>query len=129
MEQHDYFELQEVVLGNPSKMVSDDTLTEKIKKLFEDRKELFVSKNQNYGNSWVKTGEILSLIFKENGIHLKTREDFIGFGVIVRMLDKYVRYCNLKYAGEEDKVGESICDTVGDLGVYALMLSAFDKGE
>ena len=45
------------------------------------------------------------------------------------MLDKYVRYCNLKYSGEADKVGESICDTVGDLGVYALMLSAFDKGE
>ena len=129
MDLPDYFELNEVALENPSNMMPDDTLTEKIKQLFEDRKELFVFKNQNYGNSWVKTGEILSLIFKNGGIHLKSREDFIGFGVIVRMLDKYVRYCNLKYAGEEDKVGESICDTVGDLGVYALMLSAFDKGE
>lgn len=101
--------------------------SEAVKKVFDERKELFVAKNANYGNSWIKTGKILEIIFSENLAKLDNWEDHAAFGVLIRMLDKIVRYSHIRFTGEKDKVGESLSDTIGDLGTYALMCAAMEK--
>jgi hypothetical protein len=47
-------------------------------------------------------------------------------GVLVRMSDKWSRIINLS-GGVEDLVGESLKDTILDLGVYSLILYAMMK--
>lgn len=127
MEPHDYFEVEQMFLGDQNITIDKD-MVEKVKQGFDEGKELFVAKNQDYGDSWIKTGDILGLIFKDKPIRLNNREDYIAFGVIVRMLDKYLRYCNLRFTDKQDTVGEKASETIGDLGNYAYMLKALDKG-
>lgn len=43
-------------------------------------------------------------------------------GCIARMCDKYSRYCRLRENPDNEQVGESITDTLEDLGAYALIL-------
>ena len=100
--------------------------TDRIRQIFEERKELFTKKNENYGNSFRKTGQILKIIFEEP-IKLETEKDYVTFGLVVRKLDKLVRYCNLRFTGEKDKVGESIKDTIGDDGVYSFILQGVEE--
>jgi hypothetical protein len=94
--------------------------------LFDQRKDLFIRKNKNYGNSWIISGQILANIFRTHPV-LKTAEDFTALSLIVRMLDKLVRYCNMRFTDEIDRVGESRGETSGDLGVYAIMLEALER--
>lgn len=42
-------------------------------------------------------------------------------GVFVRMSDKYIRITNLRANPDNDRVGESIVDTLADLAAYALI--------
>lgn len=42
-------------------------------------------------------------------------------GVLVRMTDKYIRLTNLRRDPTNDRVGESILDTLMDLAAYALI--------
>jgi hypothetical protein len=42
-------------------------------------------------------------------------------GVLVRMSDKYIRTLNLRRSSANEKVGESIFDSLIDLGSYALI--------
>jgi len=42
-------------------------------------------------------------------------------GCLVRMSDKFIRICNLTSNPNNDKVGESIMDTLLDLAVYSLI--------
>lgn len=42
-------------------------------------------------------------------------------GVLVRLSDKYIRMCNLLANGANDRVGESLNDTLTDFVAYALI--------
>lgn len=95
---------------------------EEVVKEMESRKQLFLDKNDNYGDAWKRTGVIISSMFP-NGIELKSEDDFIFYGVMVRKLDKFVRAMNLRFGKTSDKVGEKIQETLADDGVYSFMLS------
>ena len=97
---------------------------ERISKIFDTRKNQFLEKNHDYGNSWKKTGEIINLIFGGQPILLNSTIKIIAFGVITRMLDKIVRFCNLMFVVKNDLVKEPLADTIGDLGTYAFMLES-----
>lgn len=80
----------------------------------------YQAKNENYGNSWLLTGQILSLAFPK-GVTLDTTRKFIVIGMVTRMLDKILRYANLELTAERDKVGEKSSESAFDLGVYGFM--------
>jgi len=80
----------------------------------------FENKNDNYGNSWLLTGQTLNLWFPA-GLTLSTARRQIIHGLLTRMLDKLIRAANLELAGAQDKVGERASETFFDLGVYAFM--------
>jgi NTP pyrophosphatase (non-canonical NTP hydrolase) len=50
-------------------------------------------------------------------------------GCLVRLADKYYRYCNLRQNPELDKVQESIEDTLLDLASYALIAQVLKDEE
>lgn len=83
--------------------------------LLDRMKQLHKDKNAGYaGDSedpWVNLRECES--FNIPMLH----------GVITRMCDKWMRFQNLWTNPDNDRVGESIIDTLEDLGSYAFILS------
>ena len=78
-------------------------LKRSIKKLYEEMSELIADKNENYGDSFSKQ-------YKKYGM----------VSVEMRLNDKMLRLEQL-VAGEKDKVGESIEDTLKDIIGYATL--------
>lgn len=72
------------------------------KLICEHLNETYAAKNANYGNSF-----------------LATRQE-VDRAILVRLMDKIERLKQLT-KGEQDKVGESIDDTLLDLANYAIM--------
>jgi hypothetical protein len=91
-----------------------------VTKMMERWTDTYKRKNQNYGNSWQLTGQILALVFPE-GVTLDTPRKFIVIGMVTRMLDKILRYARLELTAETDKVGEKSSESAFDLGVYGFM--------
>jgi hypothetical protein len=91
-----------------------------VTKMMERWTDTYRKKNENYGNSWQLTGQILSLVFPE-GVTLDTPRKFIVIGMVTRMLDKILRYARLELTVEKDKVGERSSESAFDLGVYGFM--------
>jgi hypothetical protein len=100
---------------------------EKVIDLFESRKQLFKDKNSNYGCSYIKAGQLMSFIMEGKELNLKTPEDHVAYQIIIRKLDKLIRFCNLRFTSEEDKVGEKCAETMADDGVYAFMLAEIEE--
>ena len=94
--------------------------------LFDEKKELFTNKNKDYGCSYLKAGKIIDLILEGKEVSLKTQEDHVSYQLLIRKLDKIIRYTTLKFGGGNDSVGEKLSETMGDDGVYGLMLSEFE---
>jgi hypothetical protein len=83
--------------------------------------DTFVSKNADYGDSYVLTGETIRLWIPE-GIVLDTPLKHIYIGLLTRMLDKLIRTSNLVFRGKPEQVrDEKAYMTMGDLGVYGFM--------
>lgn len=91
-----------------------------VTKMMERWTDTYRRKNENYGNSWLLTGQILALAFPE-GVTLDTPRKFIALGMVTRMLDKILRYARLELTKETDKVGEKSSESAFDLGVYGFM--------
>lgn len=89
-------------------------------KMMEKWTETYRKKNSNYGNSWLLTGQTLALWYPK-GLMIDTPRKFIALGLVVRMLDKILRYANLELTVEKDKVGEKSSESAFDLGVYGFM--------
>ena len=100
---------------------------EQVCDLFEDRKTLFLEKNQNYGCSYIKAGEIMQYILDGKQPKLVTAEDHMAYQIIIRKLDKIIRFITLRFTEEHDKVGEKTFDTMSDDGVYSFMLAQLEK--
>ncbi|MEM4260774.1 MAG: hypothetical protein QXG00_06050 [Candidatus Woesearchaeota archaeon] len=102
---------------------------ENVYKLFDEKKELFINKNKDYGCSYIKAGMILNMILDNQKIILEKTDDHVAYQIITRMLDKIIRYCNLRFImkDKEGNVKEKSSDTLSDLGVYSLMLSELEN--
>ena len=46
------------------KLKDNDRMPSRIEQIFDERKNLFIKKNKNYSNSYIKTGEIIDLILE-----------------------------------------------------------------
>lgn len=98
-----------------------------IVELFDKRKKVFLEKSNDYGEAYLKSGELLEKIFP-NGITLKTWKDHCSYQLITRKMDKLLRYTNLRFSENSIKVkDEAISDTLGDDAVYSLMLEALEE--
>jgi len=87
--------------------------------------ELYKKKNNDYGDSWKKTGKILAVLFPE-GLKLDTEEKFTEFSIIIRKIDKLSRITNLLFTEKEIKIkSESVIETCEDDGIYSFMLADF----
>lgn len=85
-----------------------------------DGAQTYEQKNDDYGNSWELTGEIMWLILGEQPVTLETPEDFIRFGLWTRRLDKFCRAMHGEFVADE-KNYESVQDNHLDDMVYAAM--------
>ena len=102
---------------------------DKILSLFDERKKVFKKKNADYGAAYIKSGELFEKIFPE-GIVLKTWKDHCSYQLMIRKMDKLLRYINLRFNQKTSpEVLESISDTLGDDGVYSFMLSELEEEE
>lgn len=85
-----------------------------------DGAEVYAEKNEDYGDSWRKIGEILHLLSHGKTVELETPEDHIAYGLYTRRLDKIARAFNGEFIAE-DMNFESIEDAHQDEMVYAAM--------
>jgi len=106
-----------------------DRHIQQVKILFDEKKELFIKKNENYSSSYLKYTEIIELILENKELKLKTNNDHVSYQLITRIMDKLIRFCNLRFTDQEDKVGEKLQDTISDLAVYSLILSELQINE
>jgi hypothetical protein len=90
--------------------------------ILRDGAETYEEKNDDYGDSWRLVGEFLWLL-SNDGIELKTKEDFISFGLYTRRLDKIARSFNGEFNDDELNF-ESVIDSHTDESVYAAMHAA-----
>lgn len=81
-----------------------------IVKTFDDLKELFLSKNADYGDSVFNTGPLCPDVSPEKA-------------VAIRMEDKIKRLSNLMKEGSQPE-NETITDTLKDLAVYSIILAS-----
>lgn len=85
--------------------------------------ETYARKNDDYGDSWRKVGEILHSLADGEPVELVSVEDHIAYGLLTRRLDKVAR----AYHGEllaEDMNFESVTDSHKDESVYSAMSAA-----
>lgn len=80
--------------------------------LYEERSAL-------YGDNYKLFGKIMVLLFQNEGLTLKTEEDFNRFGTFAQVVAKISRYAN------QFKVGGHP-DSLDDMAVYAMMLRELD---
>ena len=105
----------------------DKKHVDEVLKIFDDRKKLFVDKNTDYGCSYVKAGKIMELILDGEMPTICTPEDHMAYQLIIRKLDKMIRFCNLRFTFQEANVDEKLYDTMSDDGVYSFMLAEIEK--
>ena len=74
----------------------------------KDLRETYISKNEDYGDSFTKS-----------------LDDFGMIAGIVRIGDKYERIKQLTKSGERKVKDETIQDTVEDMANYCIMLAAW----
>ena len=82
--------------------------------ILEKWAKFFKKRNEEYGSSYLRHGEIMKLLFP-NGITLETADHFYYFHIFVLELVKIIRIANSMQAGT------SSLDSWKDLAVYAAM--------
>lgn len=82
--------------------------------------ETYRSKNEDYGDSWRKVGEILHLLADGEPVVLETPRDHVSYGLFTRRLDKLARAYHGEFLGD-DPNHEPVVDAHEDDMVYAAM--------
>lgn len=117
-----------------------------MEEIFEEQLEIFQEKNEDYGNSWEKIAPIKMIMASDeisiekvegdthiiiDSEHRKTsgHTEEVVDNMVTRFLDKIIRIYNLTFNTEKQNVDESLEDSAGDLGNYALMLKKFLRGD
>lgn len=88
--------------------------------LLADGAETYERKNDDYGDSWRKVGEILHNLADGEPVVLSSAEDHIAYGLLTRRLDKVARAYHGELLAEEQNF-ESVADSHEDEMVYAAM--------
>lgn len=95
-------------------------MTAEYKRIMQEGYETFCRKQMNYGPDNISVGT-----------PLKTDDDvkLSLTGIWFRVNDKIQRLKNLVVLGKADQVGESVDDTLQDLGVYAIIAQIVKRGK
>lgn len=95
-------------------------MTAEYKRIQQEGYETFCRKQMNYGPDNISVGT-----------PLKTDDDvkLSLTGIWFRVNDKIQRLKNLVVLGKADQVGESVDDTLQDLGVYAIIAQIVKRGK
>ena len=80
-------------------------------------------KNEDYGDSWRKVGDILAILAKDRPIVLRTPQDILRFALFVRRFDKLARAFEGEFFAKDPNY-ESLGDSHKDESVYAAMHAA-----
>ena len=95
--------------------------TPRVAQRLRSRAALFKHKNRDYGEAYLRVGEILNALFPE-GLLIKGEQKFSELGLLVRMLDKMFKGANLRFKnGRQAAKDGKTSDTLDDLGIYSLM--------
>lgn len=89
--------------------------------LFEERFATFVSKNLDYGSSFLTAGQVDAVLDTGDGPFEDAKTANL-YKLFTRIQDKDQRFYNLTFCGSEDRVGEASSETAGDAAVYWLMV-------
>jgi hypothetical protein len=90
-------------------------------RLLELEAENFRRKNEEYGSTYNRIGEVLALLFPD-GVILKTPQDHVRYNLFIMGINKYMRYAvNFAKGGH--------IDSTEDLMSYAAMLHGVDIDE
>ena len=92
----------------------------------DEKKKLFLDKNHDYGDSYIKTGKLLNELVPE-GIKLNTWKDHCEYQILIRKMDKLIRYINVKYKDSKTKVNECLSETLCDDALYCFMLAQLNE--
>lgn len=84
----------------------------------EDAAETYRARRGTYGPSEQKYADVMMALFPD-GLTLKTRRDWLRFGLYTQIVGKVARYANDFSNGH--------VDSMHDTGVYAFMLEAEDR--
>jgi len=103
-------EQRRVCILTPFILLHDKPVQHTYEELLLSTFQMAKRKNSNYGNSVAKSPSLIPDMYPQQAI-------------LVRMSDKLARLQSL-YAGEQDKVGESLRDTWVDLGNYLCLCAA-----
>ena len=85
--------------------------------------ELYKKKNEDYGSSWTKTGEILEILFEGKEIKINSIKDYNVLALLIRILDKICRFTNIYFISKNMKINEKLVETASDTSVYWSMLA------
>ena len=89
--------------------------------LFESRFETFVSKNLDYGSSFLTAGQMDEILDTGGGPFDSAQEANL-YKLFTRIQDKDQRFYNLVFSSGTDHVNETAAETAGDAGVYWFMV-------
>lgn len=87
--------------------------------ILETVKQLYLQKTLEYGNAYVRSGEILEMLFP-NGIEIKTSHDHIRYTLVAHIVGDLCRY-----SGKFESGGHA--DSLADLIAYGAMLGSVDS--
>jgi len=103
----------------------------KPRQILEEAQELHRQKEQDYGESWRLTGEIMALILQRQGKEEITipaePEALSAFGLYTRRLDKFTRSFLGTFTDDELEVDETVPETTKDSVPYAAMQTALAR--
>jgi hypothetical protein len=86
-------------------------LNDKVIENLEKLKEVYISKNMDYGDSFAES-----------------IQEFGPIAGLVRIADKFARAKNILKGNEAKVKDETIIDTLLDMGLYSIMLASEVKG-
>ena len=97
-------------------------LFEEMSELFEERLQLFIDKNVDYGSSFLTAGEV-EQVLDDGGGPFDSTEDANLYKLFTRIQDKNQRFYQQAFGGGEQRVDESAAETAGDAAVYWFMVN------
>jgi hypothetical protein len=112
------------------KDVLDFSAEETIKTIaetFDIKKELFLKKSEGYTCAYKSIANVIEVMIGTTNVKIKTLDDIRSFQLAGRMIEKFMRYMNIRFGTGKDSVGEDPSITLEDISVYALMLVEIEK--
>jgi len=111
----------EVEVEVPGATEEQVEMYEEMAELFATRFETFVTKNLDYGSSFLTAGKVDDVLGGDQGPFDSAREANL-YKLFTRIQDKDQRFYQQVFCGGDNLVGEAAAETAGDAGVYWFMV-------